>query len=71
LYFLMKPRGSRELNDSGFVYESVRERMVWLPVDKLNKYKLFPLFFKDRLNNLSDSVVHIVTEEYDRNMHIK
>ena len=65
-YFLMKSKGNQNLSDNSYVYDGVRERMFWLPIQKLNDYKLFPLFFKEKLFQISDSVVHIKTEEYKR-----
>ncbi len=65
-YFTMKPRGSRIISDTGTVYGGARERMFWLPVDKLDGYILFPVFFKDRLLKHDNNIVHIITEEYDR-----
>jgi ADP-ribose pyrophosphatase YjhB (NUDIX family) len=67
-YFLMKPRGNQNLNDNNYVYNGIRERMFWLPINKLNDYKLFPLFFKDRLFDINNKVLHIKTEEYKRNI---
>ena len=66
-YFIMKSKGNQELNDNSYVYDGVRERMFWLPIKKLNEYKLFPIFFKDKLSQISDSIIHIKTEEYNRN----
>jgi ADP-ribose pyrophosphatase YjhB (NUDIX family) len=65
-YFLMKSKGNQELNDNSYVYDRVRERMFWLPIQKLNNYKLFPVFFKEKLFNICDSIYHIKTEEYER-----
>jgi 8-oxo-dGTP pyrophosphatase MutT (NUDIX family) len=66
LYFLMKSRGSQDIYDNGFVYNGVRERMFWLPINNLDEYKLFPVFFKERLLCIGNSIEHIKTEEYDR-----
>jgi ADP-ribose pyrophosphatase YjhB (NUDIX family) len=66
LYFLMKPKGNQCLNDNSYVHNDVREHMFWLPILNLNNYKLFPTFYKDKLNKISDSVLHIKTEEYNR-----
>jgi hypothetical protein len=63
----MKSKGNQDLNNNSYVYDGVRERMFWLPVQKLNEYKLFPIFFKEKLFHISDSVIHIKTEEYKRN----
>jgi 8-oxo-dGTP pyrophosphatase MutT (NUDIX family) len=65
-YFLMKSKGNQDLNDNSYVYDGVRERMFWLPIQKLNNYKLFPIFFKEKPSNISNSILHIKTEEYDR-----
>ncbi len=63
LYFLMKPRGTKELNDRSYTRFGDREIMHWIPIDELDKYKAFPTFLKDYL--LSESkdigVAHIVT----------
>ena len=61
-YFLMKPRGTKEL-DSNSYSQGGREYMHWLPIDKLKDYVAYPSFFKDKLLNLRDSVEHIVTCE--------
>ncbi|MBN2693188.1 NUDIX domain-containing protein [bacterium] len=66
IYFLMKPKGDQILNDTGYVYDGVRERMFWLPIDRLDEYKLYPLFFKEELFNITNSIKHIKTEEYNR-----
>jgi len=65
-YYLMKPKGNQDLNDNSYVYDGVRERMFWLPIDKLNDYYLYPLFFKDKLFQISNSIIHVKTEEYNR-----
>ena len=67
-YFLMKPKGNQELNDNSYVYNNVREHMIWLPINKLDEYKLYPIFFKDKLFEINDVVLHIKTEEYNRNI---
>ena len=38
LYFLMKPRGTQELNSNSYT-QGVKENMYWLPIDKLNEYR--------------------------------
>ncbi len=62
LYYLMKPRGTRELNSNSYT-NGVKEEMYWLPIEDLDKYKAFPTFLKDYLNNPSEGIVHIVTDE--------
>ena len=66
-YFLMKPKGSQNLNDNGYT-NGVREHMVWLPIKDLCNYKLFPLFFKEKFLETNNTIIHIKTEEYNREM---
>lgn len=61
-YFLMKSRGTRELNSNSYSL-GVREYMHWLPINKLTEYVAYPSFFADKLLNLKDTVEHIVTCE--------
>ena len=62
-YYLMKPRGTKELNSESYSCYGAREEMCWLPIKDLDKYKAFPAFMKGYLQNPSDDVVHIVTKE--------
>ena len=62
LYFLMKPRGTKELHSESYT-QGVRENMYWLPIAELDKYKAFPTFMKDYLQNEHSGVEHIVTDE--------
>ncbi|WP_027339264.1 NUDIX hydrolase [Halonatronum saccharophilum] len=64
LYFLMKSRGTQELNSNSYSPFGVKEYMHWIPIDKLEHYKAFPTFFKDKINNFEDRVEHIITYEY-------
>lgn len=61
-YYLMKPRGSRELKSNSYTL-GVREHMHWLPIGKLDEYKAFPTFMKDYLQSEHEGVEHIVTDE--------
>lgn len=61
-YFLMKPRGSQQLNShSKTANNTVEEKMVWLPIDKLGEYEAYPFFFREKLKNLPPYPEHIVT----------
>ncbi|MBQ6756045.1 MAG: NUDIX domain-containing protein [Oscillospiraceae bacterium] len=62
LYFIMKPRGTKELNSNSFTM-GVRETMHWIPIEKLDGYKAFPLFLKDYLQSEHAGIEHIVTDE--------
>ena len=62
LYFLMKPRGTKELHNESYT-QGVKENMYWLPIAELDKYKAFPTFMKDYIQNEHSGVEHIVTDE--------
>lgn len=61
-YYLMKPRGTRELSSNSFT-QGVRESMHWIRIDDLDKYKAFPTFLKYFLNSKHEGIEHIVTDE--------
>ena len=60
LYFLMKPRGTQELNSNSYT-QGVKENMYWLPIDKLNEYRAYPTFFREKLKDLKNEIQHIIT----------
>ena len=62
LYFVMKSRGTKELNSNSFT-QGVRENMYWLPIAELEKYKAFPSFMKEYLQSGHTGVEHIVSDE--------
>ena len=61
-YFLMKPRGTKELH-SNSVTQGIKEEMRWIPIKDLDKYKAFPTFLKDYLVKEHFGIEHIVTDE--------
>ena len=65
LFYMMKPRGTRELNSNSYT-QGVRESMHWLPIAELDKYKAFPSFMKEFLQSEHDGIEHIVTDERKR-----
>lgn len=40
--------------------------MHWIPIGDLDKYKAFPTFLKEYLENPQDGIVHIVTDEREQ-----
>lgn len=60
-YYLMKPRGTKELN-SNSTSHGVKEEMHWIPIKDLDKYKAFPSFLSDYLSKDHNEIVHIVTD---------
>lgn len=62
-YYLMKSKGSFELKSNSYT-QGVKENMYWIHSDKLNEYRAYPTFFKDKLKNIKEGIEHIVTYEY-------
>ena len=63
LYFLMKPRGTKELHSNSYTRFKDKETMHWIPIDDLDKFRYFPSFLKDYLCMSHSEIVHIVTDE--------
>ncbi len=61
-YYMMKPRGSKELNSNSYT-QGVNESMHWISVEDLDKRKAFPSFLKDYLSRTHSGIEHIVTDE--------
>jgi len=62
LYFLMKPRGTKELHSDSYTM-GVRETMHWVPIDEIGRRKAFPSFMKDYLRSGHSGIEHIITDE--------
>ena len=61
-YFLMKPRGTKELHSNSFT-QGVRESMHWIPIEEIGRYKAFPTFLSKYLRTEHSGIEHIVTDE--------
>ena len=61
-YFMMKPRGTQELNSDSYTF-GVKEEMHWIPIEELDKHKASPSFLKDYLSREHSGIEHIVTDE--------
>lgn len=61
-YFLMRPRGTQKLNSNSYS-AGVKEEMIWIPVNELDKYKAYPSFLKAYLKEKYTEIVHIVTDD--------
>ena len=57
-----RPRGTRKLNSNSYT-QGVREKMHWIPLEDLDKYKAFPIFLKEYLSVEHTGIEHIVTDE--------
>ena len=63
LYFLMKPRGTKELHSNSYTRFGDKEILRWIPIEDLDKYKYFPAFLKDYLSAKHNGVEHIITDK--------
>ena len=62
LYYLMNPRGSQILNSNSYTL-GVKENMYWIPIERLEDYKAYPLFMKEFLQTGHCGIEHIITDE--------
>lgn len=62
-YFLMKPRGTKELHSHSVTCGNIPEHMHWIPIEDLGKHRAFPTFLQEELGRLSPGIKHIVTRE--------
>ena len=62
-YFLMKPRGTKELHSNSVTCGNIKEHMHWIPIEDIPKVRAFPTFLKDYLKEEHKEIVHIVTHE--------
>lgn len=62
LYYLMKPRGTKELHSNSYT-GGVREEMHWIPIEELDQYVAYPTFLKEKLGCIKEGIEHIVTHQ--------
>ena len=64
-YYMMKPKGNKNLNIHSLTKGGLKESMHWLPIDELEKYKAYPTFMKEYLKSDHKGIEHIITDEID------
>lgn len=62
MFFVMKPRGQKHACPDSYCIDG-RERLEWVPVNKLKDMRVFPTFLASRINDLPRSAESIVTDE--------
>ena len=62
-YYMMKPRGTKELNSNSLSSYGDKELMQWVPLEELDQVKAFPTFLKDYLSKEHKGIEHIVTDD--------
>lgn len=63
LYYMMKPRGTKELNSHSTTAFGDMELMHWVPLEELDKVRAYPSFLKDYLGRKHTGIEHIVTDD--------
>ncbi len=56
----------KTLNSNSICAEG-KEYMNWIPISELKNHKVYPTFFADKLKDIPDQIVHIVTKELTEN----
>lgn len=62
LYYLMKPQGTQETHGESYNSFGDKERLHWIPVDELDRYKFFPDFLQDYLRNPEPGISYRLTD---------
>ena len=62
LYYMMKPKGNKNLNSQSLTKSGVKESMHWIPIDELEKYNAYPSFMKEYLKAEHTGIKHIITD---------
>ena len=63
LYFLMKPEEKREYDVGSVNTGGEREKMCWLPIDKIDEYDVRPVLIKKLLKELPKNFSHYVNDD--------
>ena len=65
-YYLMKPKGRKDVESNvsnGTAFGGIPEYLHWIAIAELESVKEFPLFFREKLLNLPETIEHIVSDE--------
>lgn len=63
-YYYMKPIDDYSLINESLNEGGIEEKLVWIPLEDINNYKVYPEFFKDKLLLSKHELSHIITKEY-------
>ena len=64
-YYIMKPKGNKNLNSQSVTMGGIKENMYWIPIDELEKYNAYPTFMREYLKAEHTGIKHIITDERD------
>lgn len=63
MYYLMKSRGSKQLDSHSTTQDGVPETMHWIPIEDLGNVTAYPTFLREKIHNLPQHIEQIVTRE--------
>lgn len=63
MFYFMKPNERCDGFCKSYNEDGISETVEWLPLDDLEKYFIYPEFFKTKLVNQQSYVEHIITRE--------
>ncbi|MFT8352925.1 NUDIX hydrolase [Clostridium saccharoperbutylacetonicum] len=62
-FYLMKVSTSMDFVCKSFGDQGTKEHLHWLPIEDLDRYHLYPEFFKTKLSRGIDGIEHIISKE--------
>ena len=60
-YYIMKPRGVKEIRRESSECRDGKEHVVFVPIDELKNLTVFPEFYKDKLKDIPPFIEHVLT----------
>ena len=66
-YYMMKPKGNKNLKSHSLTMGGIKETMHWIPIDDLEKYKAYPTFMKEYLKSDYKGLIYILTDQRTQN----
>ena len=67
-YYLMKSKGKKYVESNvlnGTAFGGIPEHLHWIPIADLSTVKEFPVFYKEKLLKMRETIEHIVSDERD------
>ncbi len=66
LYYLMKPTAKHEFTTVSITTSGEREKMCWLPIDRIDDYDIRPMTAKKLLQDMPKHFVTIVNDQREK-----
>jgi ADP-ribose pyrophosphatase YjhB (NUDIX family) len=62
-FYLMKVESNMNFTCNSYGEQGAKEHLHWLPIENLDKYHLFPEFFKTKLLESINGIEHVISKE--------